>query len=52
LNSTSSLVISVADPKHFETSQAIIDRKLEKIKEEQKKLKELQIKIEQKRQED
>jgi hypothetical protein len=40
------------DPKQFEASQAIIDKKIEKIKEEQKKLKDLQVKIEQKRQED
>jgi hypothetical protein len=40
------------DPRQFEASQAIIDKKIEKIKEEQKKLKDLQVKIEQKRQED
>ena len=41
-----------SDPRQFEASQAIIDKKIEKIKEEQKKLKDLQVKIEQKRQED
>jgi hypothetical protein len=41
-----------SDPRQFEASQAIIDKKIEKIKEEQKKLKDLQFKIEQKRQED
>jgi hypothetical protein len=35
-----------SDPKQFEASQAIIDKKLEKIKEEQRKLKDLQVKIE------